>query len=334
MIKARTVLVVGAGGSKPYNFPTGNELLVKVHEKCLEPQSNGLGGKLIHHGINLKKAIEFGQLLNDSGVQSVDALLEKRNEFLQIGKIAIAFTLLPYERPERVLHVNHSANSWYHYLFEQMETSRFEDFKDNNVAILTYNYDRSLEYFLSTVLRNRYNRSAEDVGRMMELIPIIHMHGCLGNLIDVPYQFRDSAHIENAEFARIAEGIKIIHEYDDPGKAEQFPRAWHYLVDADRVLFLGFGYHFTNLWRLRLGSLKDGAAVLGTSVGLTDAHTAHIERTTGGMTFHNMDILPFLKETGCLLPASIPLAEAEGRRIRGPKAPKYAIGPKGVITPP
>jgi len=45
-----------------------------------------------------------------------------------------------------------ATKSWYEYLFNQL-TTRFDDFEKNKLSILTFNYDRSLEFYLFTCMR-------------------------------------------------------------------------------------------------------------------------------------------------------------------------------------
>jgi len=50
----------------------------------------------------------------------------------------------------------------------------FEEFGENSLSIITFNYDRSLEHFLSVALRNTYNKEAAEVESVLrEQIPIV-----------------------------------------------------------------------------------------------------------------------------------------------------------------
>src|SRR5258708_38955318 len=71
--------------------------------------------------------------------------------------------------------------SWYEYLFNQLNT-QFEDFGRNQLKILTFNYDRSLEHFLFTALKNASGTSVGDCAGKLKTMQIIHLHGDLGPL--------------------------------------------------------------------------------------------------------------------------------------------------------
>jgi hypothetical protein len=100
-----------------------------------------------------------------SGKSSVDAFLEHRIEFLDIGKAAIAETLITWERPEVPYTV---PNNWLMYLYARMN-SEFDEFGTNPISFITFNYDRLLEYFLFTSLYNTYGKGAEDCSAVLRV---------------------------------------------------------------------------------------------------------------------------------------------------------------------
>ena len=66
-------------------------------------------------------------------------------------------------------------------------------------------------------------------------------------------------------------------------------RAKFHLENAEKVLFLGFGYHDTNLRRLGIASLSDKNKMVGTSVGLGQADWRSIS-DTWHITFKGSDV--------------------------------------------
>ena len=69
-----------------------------------------------------------------------------------------------------------------------------------------------------------------------------------------------------------ANSIRVIHERDD--KDDVLEQARSEIVKADRVVFLGFGYHSTNMQRIGCkmtgGNLKPGGQAWGTFQGLSN----------------------------------------------------------------
>ncbi len=107
-----------------------------------------------------------------------------------------------------------------------------------------------------------YKESEPQVIEVMKGTPIHHVHGMLGNLEAVPYgDFTGDMRGETAK--RAAAAIQIIHEAEP--RSEPFLKAQLALRRAEKVAFLGFGYHPLNMDRLQLReSLKD-KFVVGTA---------------------------------------------------------------------
>jgi len=273
MITKRTVLVLGAGASVPFGFPSGGQLLEEICDKLSSENSEEFKFLLLY-APKPRDIITFRDALSRSGQPSVDAFLENRTEFIDVGKGAIAMALLPYERTEALFEGKRPEN-WYQYLFNLLSTS-FQKFDQNKLSIITFNYDRSLEHYLFTALKNTYKLTDQKCAETLSLIPIIHVYGKLGPLpwerIEreffnsqtnaVPFDSTCDPNLishENYEwykniwFNLAKDNIKIIHEGIEDDK--EFNKAHQLLKSAERICFLGFGYHEINLERLRIDSL-------------------------------------------------------------------------------
>ena len=245
---------------KPYGFPSGQELLEKVYKHLdLKIEIARIGTVVERLGFSTSEINEFRTALSRSGQNSVDAFLEHNKEFEKIGKAAIAEVLLKYESSVHLFEGKRTEN-WYQLLFSAMITnSSFEEFGDNKLTIITYNYDRSLEHFLFTALKNSYHsKSYDECIAQISKLNIYHLHGTLGKL---PWQTKDENLVVNYDLSNISakqvqiasQSIKIIHESE---KIENsYEQAHICLQTAKRIYFLGFGYHLTNLTRL-IGSLN------------------------------------------------------------------------------
>jgi len=85
MITKNTVLILGAGASQPYGFPTARDLKQKVlrydFENIISSGNPGpLWGYLLD-SFTEDMCLKFSTALKSSGKQSVDAFLEHRDEF-------------------------------------------------------------------------------------------------------------------------------------------------------------------------------------------------------------------------------------------------------------
>ncbi len=298
MITKQTVFILGAGASQPFNLPLGRELLMKVSDslKYMPQQESYVANPNPYSGTprhqlrnidddSLSRNQLFQYLLNNdqkrqfieafqknlirSEINSVDAFLEFRSNYTEIGKIAIAYNLLKLES-EKNLFEN---TDWYKYVWNKMITE-FDLIAQNKVAFITYNYDRTLEYYFVKTMSALYGKSEIECYTKLRSIPIIHLHGKLGELpyngqtTDIPFgdQLTDLTKLQT-----ISKSIKIIHE--DTEKNEEFLSARELLSKADKVCMLGFGFHQKNIDRLQLNKLKIKIQASGFGLAASDKNT-------------------------------------------------------------
>lgn len=265
MITHKTALVLGAGASMPYGFPSGYDLKIQIVNDLEPGHKRPMHRHIRDAGFSSDEIDDFRTALHKSGKRSVDAFLEHRREFLKVGKNATACALLPCESEDQ-LFANGGAG-WYEYLFNKLNAG-FEEFDKNSLSVLTFNYDRSVEQYLITALTNAYGKNLEACVEKLRTIPIVHLHGQLGDLPPLGDRGIEYGAAISPEALTIAsEGIQIIHE--DISHSPQFEQAHKLLRGADRVCFLGFGYDPTNLTRLLSYGPTLQQSVSGSAMGFT-----------------------------------------------------------------
>ncbi len=269
MIENSVVLVLGAGASKPYGFPLGHELLVRAAEdralyKALSWLQQPLPGQVP----------QFQAELRESKSPSIDAFVENRPEFEVIGKAAIAFYLVGCERKAELFRADNQ-DDWYRYLLDMMLSDGYGAFASNRLRIITYNYDRSLEYAFLRALMFRYGKPLQECANQLRGIDIIHLHGELGGLPELSSEGGQRPYDTNVDprYLNVAmQGIRIVHEADP--NDDRFENAREALKDADYVIFLGFGYLRENLKRLRLQvHCRSSTVFCGTGVNITESES-------------------------------------------------------------
>lgn len=187
------VLILGAGSSCDYGFPTGNELCELIGDtatcdlviKDLEyyPKMNERVDYI--HGLNSIKEYFFKSRIN-----SIDAWLakEENKECANAAKLLIAYHISQFENMEFTQKgffkklFSHKKSDWYQELYNQLVTDKFEDFPRtrDRLTIVTFNYDISLEYFLINCLINTYpGYLIEEYQEKFNKIKIIHVYGSL-----------------------------------------------------------------------------------------------------------------------------------------------------------
>jgi hypothetical protein len=74
MIKHNTVLVLGAGASCPYGFPSGRTLIDKITHSVGE-QGSHLYERLVNRDFEHRSIKEFSNALRESPLSSIDIVL-------------------------------------------------------------------------------------------------------------------------------------------------------------------------------------------------------------------------------------------------------------------
>jgi len=279
LITKNTVFILGAGASVPYGYPTGFNLsqeikislqnvntgIPEIREDLL-PLFNELG-------YGTKELMEFYECFLNAATYSVDKFLENRPDFEVLGKLLIAYFLKRKENSHQ-LFIGLRESNWYAELFNRLDVIIY-NIKNYKISFITFNYDRSLEFFLHSFLKNRTTRNSKDILDALSCIPIVHVYGSLGNLpweqdngIDYDYKVNPS------QIKRMAEGIDIMSGEKD---SVQLKRAQKLLLNSHYIYFIGFGYDKTNLRRLKIHDLTNVTEVIkGTSIGIDQSRQREI----------------------------------------------------------
>ena len=295
MIRNGRVFVLGAGASFPYGFPTGSELtefvLQHIEQKTTAYytlQDIGFGPSLIE---------TFAAELRNSGKYSVDAFLEHRKEFLDVGKAIMAIHLIGCENPPMLWQLQNSRGDWYRYLAHHLTEACSPDrFAKNEVAFISFNYDRSLETYLFSALKNSFGLSDEATRDLMSAIPILHLHGDLGPL---PWQgapsrpYSQDLSRDAIDLARSR--IRIVHDQSED-KDQKFNLARNWINKADTVALLGFGFAKPNVTRLGLAQMGRTKGV-ATAIGMGEAEIWRARQLVKSwVQFQNLNCLELLRQ--------------------------------------
>lgn len=294
-----TVLVLGAGASAPYDFPTAEQLMFDVGAATRAPRVADFGGDgdavgtLLHHGFEREEISLFREQLRKSGQRSVDIFLEynPNERWMRLGKIAMASVLVKCEDPDiKNLQANYREKGrWYHVLWDTIKGSSPEEpLEADKLSVISFNYDRSLEFALCHNLMGSFSLSRKVALRHLSQIRIVHVHGILADLPESANAARQEDGTvfrkdfqqdwEDPEIGDAADGIEIV-----PSTTVHTPayfKARELMDAAERVVFLGFGFIQENVDRLRLG-LREPGKLLGTGYGLTGPRRNYVENQLG-----------------------------------------------------
>ena len=277
MITKETLFILGAGASVPYGYPTGNELrndicrnfekrIVELTEK--DPESSPLDVRQI-----AKEAHEFTNVFFNSSTPSIDLFLARNRHFSEIGKKAIVLSILESEKNSSFReNMVDRTQDWYSYLFHKMtddliQPESYDYFDANQVAFVTFNYDRALEHFLYESLSNAFSSvPSEKIISLLRRIQIFHVYGIVDKL---PWQGGNTKYMDDYSLTSIDKmqnNIRLIHE-----RIRLDIRAMEVAMNnASRFYFLGFGYAKENLDVLGIRKFfNEDQEIYGTALGMT-----------------------------------------------------------------
>jgi hypothetical protein len=290
MLTKKTLFVIGAGASKEVGLPTGQEL-AKTISRMLDVHTGGVHndkGEALLSQLYDKRPLPSGDyhraaVAISDGVRltrSIDDYLDRHasNELIQVvGKTAIVKSILEAEAESVLaLHPRSSATldkldgTWFMRFFRVLGTDRkVEKVRDVfvNVSFIVFNYDRCLEYFLFNALQQVYGISANEAASIVEDIHIIHPYG-----IVAPPPLRDGrvpfGYTGDLDYVGFSSGVRIYTEQLAAG--EPIDSVHGEMIAAKQIVFLGFGFHETNLALLSPPSLLSSMPVFGTATNMSD----------------------------------------------------------------
>ena len=189
---------------------------------------------------------------------------------MDVGKAAIAASLMRHENQEWIV----DSPDWYRRLFSEMTDAK--SFSANQLGIVTFNYDRSLEYFFTRCLPSRYHVTPEKAVEWFSKIPIVHLYGSLGALPE--YSSTGRAYGKGGSDAIIAasQGIHLARGGADP---ETFATARQMMSKASRIIVIGFGFEKINSARLGLMEFASSAQIYATTYKMCRVDQAVIQAT-------------------------------------------------------
>lgn len=305
MIKGKNLFILGAGSSKPYGFPTGPELRERITLNFYNKYESSFGEPIPRTSVRAAK--DFVNAFYKSHVQSIDKFLLFRPEFLDYGKRAIAIEILESENKN-----NLSQGDWYFYLFNRMvedlssSADAYQRFKENEIDFITFNYDRSLDYYIFNSFQNIVKPALglperEDNASYLIPFSFYHVYGAPKlpwqvklNEPSLEYQYIQDILPHHIEM--MANSIQLI-DARDPG-SKKMTDIHRIMSRAERVFFLGFGFADENLYVLDIPRSIEGKSVYGTAKGYTNTEIKRVREKLSARNpnIHNMDCLSLLRE--------------------------------------
>jgi hypothetical protein len=280
VIQDKTTLILGAGASCHYGFPTGEELIKQVCERVDK-----------FHDEAKEKFLKKIKLLDPI---NIDLFLRDNPSLQGFGTFLIADVLLACEANCKSVPENDhnsdektSLNNWYRFLIHVLAAcDSFYNLKkvfldEQKLSIITFNYDVSLEYHLYNSLKKieKFQDSARDFMRAFSKNCIFHVYGALRQIdwnVDDPFaDFGQPAEeeLEGLEgFMKKVElslkccrNIQTIYGSKANQNSEYKEKMIQAIDDAKRLFILGYGFDDANTQHLSENYSRGLAKALSSS---------------------------------------------------------------------
>ncbi len=290
MFNKSVVFVIGAGASHEYNFPLGSSLKDKVAKKVRfrfdQGSSHLVGGDpdlldhIRRHVTDTNRRNDYTRATNvlASAIPSYISIDEALHyvsgspEAVEVGKIAIMLEILEAERNSALaisrqngrLDINGLDDRWIAEMFSMAIAGLQREALDtafDKVTFINFNYDRAIEHYLYWALQERTSASSDEARRIVEKLNFIRPYGSIGPL---SWNTNDDRSFGTTAYFDPFSRIGLMRTYTDKEQLHDASAMTRALEDAKLIIFLGFGYHATNVDLLKTAPNKSAAEVLGT----------------------------------------------------------------------
>lgn len=308
MLRTRTTLIVGAGASAELQFPSNAELLARIIQgydfKRTASDTSTRDGQLLLRNIyklaerHNKKVEEVAaaaeRLRNACRLgRSIDTVLEQYDHdplVMACGKLAISFFMGQAEARSNLkdaprvpgeLPLQGKIAEYWIYQLGQLITSGVPRSRIGQtleqITIVNFNYDRSVEHFLPYALVMAYGIDLKEAQQVIaDKLDIVHPHGAIGRL---PWQKGEAPLAEWGveqpwNIHAIAAQLKSLNERGADRNALRDIRLA--VASAKRLVFLGFGFQPQNVDLLFENTLSHNPEVLISTYGMSTGNASTV----------------------------------------------------------
>lgn len=329
MIRTKTTFIVGAGASCELQMPSGPELVARIAQSLdferygaeLQTRDSvlllqhlskaaarvGGGDEAMHAAATrIRTAAKLGG--------SIDAILEQHNAdelILTCGKLAIAHfisqgesksTLRQSARIEGDLPLQ-GTESWLYHLASlvtsgvpRLQADRCLD----DLTIISFNYDRSIEHFLPHAFVMAFGMTLQEAQRLISAkLKVLRPYGSIGKL---PWQAGDAPENEWGtdnpwNIHNLANQIRTLSERQND--RQMIMALQSAVASAKRLVILGFGFQPQNIDLLFDRGLSHQPEVLVTLFGMAPTNRNAVIKTIKRKTGLDRDELLMVMTARC-----------------------------------
>ena len=325
----KTVFVIGAGASTEFgDMPVGDTLARETERLMLSELNSGsrwpegaISNAISGQGGLDDRHIAAMRRIRD-GIQSCPSIDEFISEWQEVPfltdicKLAIAQIVLRAERSSILAALDQEGavaaeilrnleNSWLGIALARLGPGiRRRDVRQRleDVAFITFNYDRCIEQYLKASFKSTYGMSENDAEELLDTTPILHAYGDLGLL--------PKGRMGGVEFGAtdrlVSSAAKSIRTFTEEVATDHASRIQSIIRNAEKIVFLGCAYHQQNI-QVLFGPETNlyEASIWGTSYLM---RPVSVERARGRLPTRNA-LLEGVKASELLIRNSEPIFE-------------------------
>jgi hypothetical protein len=327
LFKQKVVFVIGAGASREYNFPLGSHLkdriAVDVRFRFDGLQQMSGSPELLEH---IRRHVKGDHNRMDDYTRAANLLagaipsfvsidealhfVSSTPEAVEVGKIAIVDHILRAERSSALAsdpqkgRLTALPDGWIGEMLSMaVAGSRREDLASvfENVTFVNFNYDRAIEQYLYWALQARTAATEEEAQAIVAGLNMIRPYGSIGRFasnINDQFAFGTTAYFD--PFSRLAN----LGTYTDQKPMHDVASMQNAVRDAKLIVFLGFGFHSSNVDLIKIGNGNGSCVVMGTVSGI---HSSNYDLIAGriaknlnmpidGVDLHDMKASEMLRD--------------------------------------
>jgi hypothetical protein len=287
LFKPKTVFVVGAGASCELKMPSGGQLADTItvgakvgfgHVEEKATGDSGLRDALRRHFPGHEVNARLPALRNIADgiylAESIDNYIERHQAtpfVSEMGKFLIAYFLLKaeassklkvYQDRNRPLDLPTLQDTWLDPFARTLLSGVGKGQVDqigSEIAIVCFNYDRCIERYLQDAISKAFHLDPSHADRIVYNIRILRPYGGLGRLPPEARGYGNGlvpfgAAPDTVDLPSVARHLRTYTEQIDDERLITDIQTT--IRDAERLVFLGFGFHQQNI-KLLTGSAGD-----------------------------------------------------------------------------
>jgi hypothetical protein len=248
-----TLFVIGAGASAGYNLPLGSELVGEIVDSLSQstlPPGSLDHGDLLAESIHQDSMRTLAHRVRESRSPTIDAFLRHAPDR---DALLNAMASVIWRAEDKALQYDKKAtDDWISWLYHNRLEQHPDNFQQNSFAVLSFNYDRLPQAIFATMMCNLFGHSSKKCLEVVQqeltgdLPRFTHVHGCISPPLTTSL-VGNEADLEKIR-SNFVEGVAGSNCSDlrtmfDPPNEEMKKEVANLVCWADRVIFLGIGYH-------------------------------------------------------------------------------------------